>query len=294
MTRKMSLKKSKRVRKQRRTRTSQGPAYWLSLMAQPPRRVSPPPRMRNPGLSQRLRKRGPRLYRRLHPLPSGALWLSSPNSRQSIPTSSPFRSPMPLRARVKKSYLPPRDHPRAPSRQSQRQQQQHPWALISITRSIKRPQHLSRMVNGQIVSGTGARSQVYLLSIATSQMQMTRTRCGQNATRKTKTGTLSRLMAKNVTGRGAIACLHAGSLIGIGLRSSVRVQHRTVRALADQAREQDYPPSSMALILRVLPQRNAVDAPVPCISVARPRPSYAPSRLRPLQRGRQSRQVNWS
>ena len=48
-------------------------------------------------------------------------------------------------------------------------------------------------------------------------------------------------------GRGSIACLHARSLIGIGLRPLVRVQRRTSLAQTRQATQRDYPPPSTVL-----------------------------------------------
>src|SRR6267142_2202277 len=257
ITRKMSPRRRGKGRK-KRTRTSRGAAYWLNLMGQPSQILSSPLGMRSPHPSQRLLNQGPPLYRRLHPLPNGALWSPGPNFRQLIPTSNPLRWPMLLRARAKKPQRLSPDCPRRRSRPSQLLQQRRPQVLISIARSRKRHQHPSRTVSGR--NATAARNPVSLLSTATSPMQMTRTMYGQNVTRKTKTGTLSRPMAKNVTGRAAITYLHAGLSIDIGLLFSARVRRRTVLALA---RQRDYPPS-MALALRAPPQRNAAGAPVPC------------------------------
>ena len=107
---------------------------------------------------------------------------------------------MPLHARAKIPRAPHLLCPYPHSKQSFIQLQRLLHAPPSITRRRKRSQHRKLIPTTKSLTQPAARSQVCLQLTAISQTPTRRTTCGQSAT-TTMSGTLSRLMVKNISGR---------------------------------------------------------------------------------------------
>ena len=113
---------------------------------------------------------------------------------------------MPLHARAKIPRAPHLLCPYPHSRQSLAQLQRLLQAPPSMTRRRKRSQH--RKLIPTTKTQPAARSQVCLHLTGISQTPMRWTTCGQSAT-TTTSGTLSRLMVKNISGRTWHEPIHA-------------------------------------------------------------------------------------